>query len=265
MPPGWDGIETTARLWEVDPDLQVVICTAYSDYSWEKMIARLGNSDRLLILKKPFDTIEVFQIAHALSTKWTLQKAARSTAESLTVAVGKRTKDLELEMAVRKRSEAALQSTLIELAEARDAALESSRQKSQFLANMSHEIRTPMNGLIGMGELLLHTNLNREKREYVDAIRSSADHLLGIINDILDSSKMDAGQMKFENARFELGQIVENTLDVVAPDARAKGLELAGCIPPDGCNTLRGDAARLKQVLTNLVGKSLGRWAARSA
>lgn len=69
MPPGLDGLESTRRLWDVDPDLQVVICTAYSDYSWEKMIDRLGKTDRLLILKKPFDMIEVFQIAHALTTK----------------------------------------------------------------------------------------------------------------------------------------------------------------------------------------------------
>jgi signal transduction histidine kinase/response regulator of citrate/malate metabolism/HPt (histidine-containing phosphotransfer) domain-containing protein len=257
MPPGWDGIETTARIWEVDPGLQVVICTAYADYSWEKIISRLGNSDRLLILKKPFDAIEVFQLAHALTTKWSLQQSAVRYAESLTIAVRNRTDELELEMAIRRRSEDALRLTLVELAEARDAALESSRQKSQFLANMSHEIRTPMNGVIGMGELLLHTNLDRAQREYVDAIRSSADHLLGVINDILDSSKIDAGQMKFEIARIELGEIIEATLDVVAPIARSKGLELAGCVQPEGCKAVLGDAGRLKQVLTNMVGNAV--------
>ena len=72
MPPGWDGIETTARLWETDPDLQVVLCTAYSDYSWKSITARIGNSDRLVILKKPFDTVEVLQLANALTEKWRL-------------------------------------------------------------------------------------------------------------------------------------------------------------------------------------------------
>jgi EAL domain-containing protein (putative c-di-GMP-specific phosphodiesterase class I)/DNA-binding NarL/FixJ family response regulator len=74
MPPGWDGVETAARIWEIDPDIQIVICTAYSDYSWKQMRTRLGNSDRLVILKKPFDTIEVLQLAHSLAHKW--QRAA---------------------------------------------------------------------------------------------------------------------------------------------------------------------------------------------
>jgi len=77
MPPGWDGVETTSRIWQVDPDLQVVICTAYSDYSWEEMTARLGRSDRLVILKKPFDHIEVLQMASAMSEKWRLNRQSR--------------------------------------------------------------------------------------------------------------------------------------------------------------------------------------------
>jgi PAS domain S-box-containing protein len=78
MPPGWDGIETTARLWEVHPDLQVVICTAYSDYSWDEVFAKLGQSDRLVILKKPFDNVEVWQLAHALTEKWRLHQRAKA-------------------------------------------------------------------------------------------------------------------------------------------------------------------------------------------
>lgn len=77
MPPGWDGIETTARIWKEDPDIQVVLCTAYSDYSWADIQAKLGRSDRLLILKKPFDTIEVMQLAHALTEKWHLLRELR--------------------------------------------------------------------------------------------------------------------------------------------------------------------------------------------
>src|ERR1700742_4851177 len=72
MPPGWDGVETTARIWEVDQEVHIVICTAYSDYSWDEMLERLGRSDRLVILKKPFDNIEVLQLANALTEKWRL-------------------------------------------------------------------------------------------------------------------------------------------------------------------------------------------------
>ncbi|HVV01738.1 MAG TPA: response regulator, partial [Verrucomicrobiae bacterium] len=77
MPPGWDGIETIARIWQVDPEIQVVVCTAYADYSWEEMRAKVGQPDSLLVLKKPFDNIEVQQLAHALTKKWFLNRQAR--------------------------------------------------------------------------------------------------------------------------------------------------------------------------------------------
>ena len=78
MPPGWDGIETIARIWEADPELQIVVCTAYSDYSWEEMRAKVGQPDGLLVLKKPFDNIEVQQLAHALTKKWQLNFQAQA-------------------------------------------------------------------------------------------------------------------------------------------------------------------------------------------
>lgn len=96
MPPGWDGIETTAQIWKHDPDIQIVICTAYSDYSWGEMLAKLGRSDRLVILKKPFDTIEVLQLASALTEKWRLGRQSRSILEDLERRVAERTRDLIL-------------------------------------------------------------------------------------------------------------------------------------------------------------------------
>jgi PAS domain S-box-containing protein len=94
MPPGWDGTETTARMWEVDPNLQIVICTAYSDYSWDEVIARLGASDRLVILKKPFDVVEVLQLANALTEKWRLVQESRRHARELEDTVRLRTREL---------------------------------------------------------------------------------------------------------------------------------------------------------------------------
>jgi diguanylate cyclase (GGDEF)-like protein/PAS domain S-box-containing protein len=94
MPPGWDGIETTAQIWRRDPDIQIVICTAFSDYSWSEMLAKLGRSDRLLILKKPFDTIEVVQLASALTEKWRLARQSRSTLGDLERQVAERTREL---------------------------------------------------------------------------------------------------------------------------------------------------------------------------
>jgi CheY-like chemotaxis protein len=94
MPPGWDGIETIARIWEIDPDMQVVICTAYSDYSRNDIAAKLGQTDRLLILKKPFDTVEVLQLAETLTQKWTLTRQARLRMADLDAMVNQRTQEL---------------------------------------------------------------------------------------------------------------------------------------------------------------------------
>jgi PAS domain S-box-containing protein len=95
MPPGWDGVETTRKIWEFDPDLQIVLCTAYSDYSWGEMFEKLGHSDGLLILKKPFDAVEALQLAHALTEKWGLHQQSRQKVEELESRVVKRTRELQ--------------------------------------------------------------------------------------------------------------------------------------------------------------------------
>jgi two-component system sensor histidine kinase/response regulator len=243
MPPGWDGVETIQRIWQEYPELQVVICTAYSDYEWTDLIAKLGQTEQLLILKKPFDNVEVYQLASALTEKWYLSKQVQLKHKELERIVEQRTHQLE----------EANKELTVALEEAKLA----ERAKSGFLANMSHEIRTPMNAIIGFGDILADEELTDEQRRCVNNICDGGKHLLGIINDILDFSKIEAGKLDIEFSECSLGQLLNSVESLILPRAEAEGLDFeifeGDGLPAQICT----DVTRVLQCLINLVGNAI--------
>ncbi len=167
MPPGWDGLETISRIWELDSNIQVVICSAYSDYAWEDVAAKLGHSDQLLILKKPFDNIEVHQMACALTEKWNLAQTARMKMGVLEQAIQDRTSDLESQ---KKK----LQLTLDKLQQTQAQLLQSDKMASigQLAAGVAHEINNPIG--------FISSNLNslNEYLQDIKRVMAAYDQLL---------------------------------------------------------------------------------------
>ena len=144
-----------------------------------------------------------------------------------------------------------------ELLRAKEAAEAANRSKDEFLANVSHEIRTPFGAMLGMTELVLATPLTDDQRQCLDTVKSAADSLLGLVEDLLDFEKIEAGMLELAPADFSLRRVLDDTLRPLAVPARAKGLTLSSDVAPDVPDALVGDAGRLRQVLTNLVGNAV--------
>jgi two-component system sensor histidine kinase/response regulator len=258
MPPGWDGVETIERLWREDPRLQIVICTAYSDHSWESVLERLDVGDRLLILKKPFDHIEVHQLAGALTAKWELARQAALRMKSLEDAVCERTRELSDRTVALSAQTEILEAQALELTRAWVAAEVATRAKSQFLANMSHELRTPLNAILGYAQALTRDpTLNERQALAANTIRQAGGHLLGLITELLDLAKIEAGKLELCPDAMDLPGFLLGVADIIRVRAEEKGLAFVCAPPSDLPRFVVADDKRLRQVLLNLLGNAV--------
>ena len=187
MPPGWDGLETVERLWKVDPRLQVVICTAYSDHPWEEVLARLDVQDRLLIVKKPFDMIEVSQLARTLTAKWSLARQAEDQRERLEVTVEHL-----------RASESELRYT--------------SKELEAFAYSVSHDLSSPLTTIGAFGNLLSAELAGSEgkARHYLDRMQASAAVGQDLINGLLTLTRIARAELKLESV--DVGAMVQEVI-----------------------------------------------------
>ncbi|GGL34850.1 hybrid sensor histidine kinase/response regulator [Planomonospora parontospora] len=198
----------------------------------------------------------------AVAARWTTRKVTGSVDEVAAaagrVAAGDVTRPAQVTEPVElAQMAAAVNGSVQVITRARDEALAAAAAKASFLATMSHEIRTPMNAVIGMTDLLLETDLDTDQRELADTVRNSGEALLSVINDILDYSKIEAGQLDLDDEPFDVRECVEGTLSLMALAAESKGLELVGDVAPDCPRVLRGDVTRLRQVIVNLLSNAV--------
>jgi len=237
--PDASGLQLAALLKANSPLLPVVLLTGY--VSTDTAIAAVGLVDDYLT--KPVPPDELIKVVQTRLEQHRLRVSNQQLVTKL------RETNNTLELTVQERTR--------ELKAARDQAMEASRLKSQFLANMSHEIRTPMNGVLGAGNLLAATDLTDEQRAYVDILSSSGQALLTIINDVLDLSKIEAGRLELEPATFTLLDPFTEVVNLLAPQASAKNVRLSLNADAGLPLSVVGDAGRLRQVVTNLVGNAV--------
>jgi two-component system, cell cycle sensor histidine kinase PleC len=242
MPPGISGVETAKEIRAIDPDLHIVFVTAYSDTDPRRIATIVPPIERLFYVAKPFQALELQQFASALSNKWKAEQDLSVAHEEL------------------KQQYRALQDANHDLVGARRKAESANRMKTEFMANVSHELRTPLNSIIGFSEIMINQHYgpmpNERYRSYVHDIFTSGSHLLGIVSDILDISKIEVGEMDLLEDTIEIPEIVETALRLVGAKAETAKVSLRAELAPD-LPLLFGDPRRIKQILLNLLSNAI--------
>jgi two-component system, NtrC family, sensor kinase len=219
MPPGWDGIETVERIWADYPDLQVVICTAYSDYSWDNITRKLGHSDQLLILKKPFDTIEVMQLALALTEKWHLTQRARAHIDEVEKKVAEQTRELQ-----------------------------------EFAYGVSHDLQEPLRKVMAFGDRLRDKcgdKLTTDGLDYLNRMQDATKRMTTLINDLLALSRVNT------KARPPVPVNLNTILSEVLSDLEVLLEKVSGKVEYGTLPTIDADPTQMRQLFQNLIGNAL--------
>jgi signal transduction histidine kinase len=218
MPPGWDGLKTIENIWEIDPKVQVVICTAYSDYSWGEITERLGRSENLLILKKPFDSAEVAQLASALTEKWILARKASLKTEQLEQMVKERTDELmetneHLKQEIEEREEAERrQAELIEKVD------NINKELKDFASIVSHDLKAPLRGIKSLATWILDDcsdKLGKKGIEQMNLLLGRVERMYKLIDGVLQYSRI--GRTEEKIVQVNLADFIPEAIDMLVP------------------------------------------------
>ena len=240
--PGWDGIETVLKLWEVAPDMQVVICTAYSDYSWDQMITRTGHSDRLLLLKKPFDAAEVMQLAHSLTEKWRLLQLTKSKVDDLEKMVGART--IELKSANEKlRSEVARREQIeTELLQAQKM-----EAVGRLAGGIAHDFNNILTAIMGYSELILEDAASDNVlRSNAEEIFKSAQRAAELTRRLLAFSRRQILELKITNLSSLVNDLLKTLSHLISENVELITVNTADLWP------VNVDPNQMEQVIINM-------------
>lgn len=243
MPPGWDGIETVSRIWQVYPDLQVVICTAYSDYSWEQITNKLGQTNNLVILKKPFDNVEVLQLAHALTRKWELNRRAKLKLEEMSSMVAKRTAQLEAANSELKREGEHRLELERQLRQAQKM-----EAVGQLAAGVAHDFNNILTIVHGHATMLgLRLGEDGPHAKSLEQIRLSVERAANLVRQLLTFSRKRAMQFRL----VELNDVVQSVSGLLHQMLGENITLVTECAP--ALPSITADRGMIEQILVNLV------------
>ncbi len=229
MPPGWDGLRTVRELWKCDPNLEIVVCTAYSDRSWSDFVREFGETPNLIILKKPFDPVEVLQMASCLCQKWALARKLEARLTGLEHL--NRESASELYQALKSRSD--------------------------LMANISHELLTPLNQIMGFATILEDTDLDEEQRTFITEVCNSSTRLLALVQDVLAYNNLIRDNLSINKVQFDLRTFLQETMLAYQSVATGKAMALEASVAANLPALIEADRAKIRHVLDKLIDNAL--------